>query len=80
MGSPLGPKYILYPYMAVSKMGGPQHIVVFIMGTPKKVPLVLGNPHMHLLGMQSVLNMHPASSQKVQRMPAKLTPSFSKLL
>ena len=24
----------------------PQYIIVLIIGTPKKVPLILGNPHM----------------------------------
>ena len=28
----------------------PKHIIVLIMGTPKKVPLILGNYHMGLMG------------------------------
>ena len=37
-------------YMVVSQIGGPQYrpqnTIILIMGTPKMVPLILGNPHM----------------------------------
>ena len=54
MGTPLGLKYIPYTYMVVSLNKGPpyrpQYTTVLIMGTPTKVPLILGNPHMDPLG------------------------------
>ena len=44
-------KWTSRAYMAVSQNGGPQHepqhqnIMIYILGTPKKVPLILGSPH-----------------------------------
>ena len=32
-------------YMVVSQNKGPQNTIVPIIGTPKKVPPILGNPH-----------------------------------
>ena len=30
------------------EIGGPQHTAVLIIGTPKRVPLTLGDPHIHM--------------------------------
>ena len=35
----------------------PQNTIVLIMGTPKKVPLILGNPHIEMLLKNSKAGM-----------------------
>ena len=41
----------------------PQNIIILIIGTPKKVPLILGNPHMESLNIHgSMTSMAPMKS------------------
>ena len=45
---PYGPQYYLHRVVSLNKgtpIRGPQHTITIVMGTPKMVPQILGNPH-----------------------------------